>query len=48
MSKQSIRLAVLLVGILLVAAGCQNRGSSDNAERSGGFYTGVSGGMTRP
>ena len=48
MSKQSIRLVVLLVGVLLVAAGCQNQTSSDNAERRGGFYTGVAGGWSRP
>lgn len=48
MRRQSIRLAVLLVGILLVAAGCQNQASNDNAERRGGFYTGASGGWTRP
>ena len=48
MGKRSIQLLVLVLGSLLLLAGCQNRGSGDDADRRGGFYTGVSGGWTRP
>ena len=29
-------------------AGCQNQGASDDGERRGGFYGGMSGGLSRP
>jgi hypothetical protein len=48
MSKRSSRLIVLLLGGMLVLAGCQTQGSGGNAERRGGFYGGVSGGLSRP
>jgi len=48
MGKRSIQLLGLLLGGVLLLAGCQNQGSSDDAARRGGFYTGVSGGWTRP
>jgi predicted small secreted protein len=48
MGKRSIQLLVLLLGGMLLLAGCQNRGPGDDAERRGSFYTGVIGGWTRP
>jgi hypothetical protein len=38
---------VLGIGIVLVVAGCAARDSNVEQERRGGFYGGVSGGMTR-
>jgi len=37
-----------LLGGMLFLAGCQNQGSSDDVERRGGFYGGVTGGLSRP
>jgi uncharacterized lipoprotein NlpE involved in copper resistance len=48
MDKGPIQLAVLLLAVMLLLAGCQNRSSGDNAERRDGFYGGVIGGWTRP
>ena len=48
MGKRSIRLVILLLGGMLFLAGCQNQGSSNDEERRGGFYGGVSGGLSRP
>jgi hypothetical protein len=39
---------VPLLGGMLFLAGCQNQGSSDDVERRGGFYGGVTGGLSRP
>ena len=41
-----LRLAALLLGGMLVLAGCKNQ--SGSGERRDGFYGGVSGGWTRP
>jgi hypothetical protein len=35
------------VFILLLLAGCASRDASDDRDRQGGFYGGVSGGVTR-
>jgi hypothetical protein len=40
--------AVGFLGVLLILAGCTQRGTDTEADRSGGFYGGVSGGVTRP
>ena len=48
MDNRSIRLGVLLLGVLLILTGCHNQQSSGNEERRGGFYSGVSGGWTHP
>jgi hypothetical protein len=40
--------AVGFLGVLLILAGCAPRDSSTDENRSGGFYGGVSGGVTRP
>ena len=48
MGKRSIRLVVVLLGGMLVLAGCQNQGSSDDSERRDGLYGGVIGGLSRP
>ena len=48
MSRKSIRLVVLLLGIMLVLDGCQNQGSDNDRERRDGFYGGITGGWTRP
>lgn len=48
MSRRSIRLAVLMLGGMVLLAGCQDQGSGGNGERRDGFYSGISGGWTRP
>jgi hypothetical protein len=48
MGKESIRLVVLLLGVMLLLAGCHNHDSGRDEERRGGFYTGATGGWTRP
>ena len=48
MSKRSIRLVVLVLGGMVLLAGCQNQSPSSNEERHDGFYSGISGGWTRP
>ena len=37
-----------LLGAMLLLAGCQNQGSSDDGERRGGLYGGMTGGLNRP
>ena len=37
-----------LLGVMLLLAGCQNQGASNDSERRGGFYGGMSGGLSRP
>jgi len=39
---------VPLLGVMLLLAGCQNQGSSDDGERRGGLYGGMTGGLSRP
>ena len=39
---------VPLLGGMLLLAGCQNQSSSDDGKRRGGFYGGVTGGMSHP
>ncbi len=41
-------LVALAVLACVIVAGCAQRGSSSDEDRPGGFYGGVSGGMTRP
>lgn len=55
MSKRSIRsghrllgFAALLLGGMLVLAGCQNQSAGNSGERRDGFYGGVNGGLIRP
>ena len=43
-----LRIIIPLLGVTLFLAGCQSQGPSGNAERRDGFYSGVSGGRTRP
>jgi hypothetical protein len=41
-------LAVLLLAVaLVVLAGCGNRDNTSDGDRQGGFYSGVSGGLSR-
>src|SRR5690242_17167473 len=37
-----------LLGVMLLLAGCQSQGSSDDGERRGGLYGGMTGGLSRP
>jgi hypothetical protein len=46
--RRLLRVAVPLLGGMLVLAGCQNQGPSGNTERRDGFYAGAIGGWTRP
>jgi hypothetical protein len=42
------RIAALMIGLTLLLGGCAARDPGTDDNRRGGFYTGVSGGWTRP
>lgn len=43
-----LRLAALLLGGILVLAGCASQNGDADEQRRGGFYGGVIGGLSRP
>ena len=45
--RRGYGVGLVLIGLLPVIAGCASGNSSTEQERRGGFYGGVSGGMTR-
>jgi hypothetical protein len=45
---RSLIVFLMFLGALVAIAGCADRDSSNNDERRGGFYGGVSGGMSHP